>query len=105
MPYVLCELDDGLRPSEATVAVEDSDGRREYLRVERHYVKQIDGRPCLPIGIIHGDNGGVLIELPHEADSGANRLWVKVGSIVYSERERREQAHDPVGSRNPSGPG
>ena len=37
-----------------------------------------EGRFYLTVGIVYWDpkTKAVLIELPHEADSGANRLWV-----------------------------
>ncbi|GEM_PF-1480830 len=81
MAYVRCDIDDGLRPSEATVEVKDVHGRSQFLRVERDFVKSFDGVSYLPMGIVHRDNEVVLIELPHEADSGANRLWVPKSSV------------------------
>ena len=71
MPYVLCNVDEGLRPSEITVEVEDHEGHSEFLRVDKDFVKQFDGKSYLPVGIIFREN-----DLPHEADSGRNRLWV-----------------------------
>jgi hypothetical protein len=90
MPYVLCSLSDGLRPSEVTVEVRDTDGRPEFLRVHREFVKTIDNRCYLPIGVVYHDRdeNRFLIELPHEADSGANRLWVGPESLIEP-RERR----------------
>lgn len=84
MPYVLCSVGDGLRPSEVTVEVRDIDERPEFLRVHKDFVKSIDGRFFLPIGVVHHDREKnlSLIELPHEADSGANRLWVSAASLV-----------------------
>ena len=83
MPYVLCSITDGLRPSEVTVEVQDVDDRSEFLRVHREFVKQFDNQHYLPIGIVGHDRGKdlFLIELPHEADSGANRLWVARASL------------------------
>jgi hypothetical protein len=85
MPYVLCDIDEGLRPSEVTVEVRDVDDRPEFLRVDRDFVDCFDNQYYLPIGIVYRDreNGKnlVLIELPHEADSGTNRLWVPTSSI------------------------
>jgi hypothetical protein len=84
MPYVLCSITDGLRASEATVEVQDVDERSEFLRVHREFVKQFNNRQFLPIGIVghDRDNDLYLIELPHEADSGANRLWVARSSVL-----------------------
>jgi hypothetical protein len=85
MSYVRCDIDEGLRPSEVTVEVRDVDGRPEFLRVDRDVVAEFDNQPYLPIGIVYRDKESgknlVLIELPHEADSGTNRLWVPMSSI------------------------
>ena len=51
---------------------------RTIVTLDRDYVDEIDGCHYLPIGVVGRLPGkGVLIELPHEADSGANRLWVR----------------------------
>jgi hypothetical protein len=86
MPYVVCNIDEGLRPSEVTVEVRDIQARPEFLRVPRDFVKQFNGHYYLPIGIVYHDrdNDRFWIELPHEADSGINRLWVS-----------RQDLHDP----------
>jgi len=78
MAQVRCEISAGLRPSEATVAVADVHDHQQCLRVERDFLTAVEGQWFLPIGVVYDDrhNPWVLIELPHEADSGANRLWV-----------------------------
>jgi hypothetical protein len=78
MAEVSCEVSEGLRPSEATVAVRDVYGRQQFLRVERDFLAADNGRWLLPVGVVFDDRSSpsVLVELPHEADSGANRLWV-----------------------------
>src|SRR5947209_4357266 len=88
MAYVACEVAEGLRPSELTVAVKDLDGSTAFLRVERDFVRRIGGRTYLPVGIVYEDraSNAVLIELPHEADSGVNRVWVAADSVKL-ERE------------------
>jgi hypothetical protein len=75
---VRCEVSDGLRPSEVTVGVPDVHDRRQFLRVERDFLHMIEGQPYMTIGVVQDDprQPWVLVELPHEADSGANRLWV-----------------------------
>ena len=95
MALVICEVDTGLRDSEANVGVQDVNGRQQYLRVDKHFVKIKEGRAYLPIGIVYRDSesGRALIELPHEADSGVNRLWVALGDIYQSE----EQPHGSIG--------
>jgi hypothetical protein len=80
MAKVRCEdVSEGLRASEALASLRDYHGRRHFIRVERDFLSQQDGYSYLPIGIVHADpkTKAVLIELPHEAETGANRLWVK----------------------------
>jgi hypothetical protein len=93
MAYVLCTINDGLRPAEVTVSVCDNEKRPEFLRVHRDFVKNINDAWYLPIGIVFHDRDRelLLIELPHEADSGTNRLWVNAPSILEP-RLRKEPA-------------
>lgn len=72
-----CEISDGLRPQEVTVGVPDVRGNKQFLRIERDFPHYIDGKWYITVGVIYDDRSGpVLVELPHEADSGANRLWI-----------------------------
>jgi hypothetical protein len=80
MAKIRCEaVSEGLRASEAVAMFRDYQGRRHFLRVERDFLSEEDGQTYLPIGIVHVDPRTklVLIELPHEAETGANRLWIK----------------------------
>ena len=83
MYYVECDVTKGLRESEVTVSIQDVDGAKAFLRVERDFIHQPNGRAYLSIGLIDVDQqaGKALIELPHEADSGVNRLWVTRGKL------------------------
>lgn len=87
MARVLCEVSSGLRPTEKTVAVKDVRGPRQYLRVDDQFVVREGTRTFLPVGLIGVDNARklALIELPHEADSGANRLWVALDEVQIEE--------------------
>jgi hypothetical protein len=79
MATLRCEnVLEGLRASEAVATFRDYRGRRHFLRVERDFLSQEGGHYYLPIGVVHVDlrTNLVLIELPHEAETGANRLWV-----------------------------
>ncbi len=79
MAFVQCVAREGLRDSEASVAVKDEAGRSLHLRVERTFLRQEEGKCFLPVGVVGRDPANplrVLIELPHKADSGASRLWV-----------------------------
>jgi hypothetical protein len=94
MAQVRCEVSAGLRPSEATVAVADIHGNRQFLRVERDFLNTVGGQTFLPVGVVQDDRQQpwVLIELPHEADSGANRLWVRRESLLPG----KGAGHDPL---------
>ena len=89
MPSVLCErIAPGLRESEVIAAIRDFYGRKHDIRVERDFLHLRGGQSYLPVEIVHIDpaSKAVLIELPHEAETGANRLWVSSGNFL-----------DPVG--------
>jgi hypothetical protein len=89
MAAVLCEVSRGLRDSEATVGVPDVQGHRQFLRVEKRFLLYLGERAYLPIGIVYRDetHNRVLIELPHEADSGASRLWVPAANVSQLKRD------------------
>jgi hypothetical protein len=94
MAYVACALHEGLRPSEATIEVADFQGNATFLRVPREYLKEQQGQFFLPIGIVYDDakKEEVLIKLPHEADSGVNRLWI-LRSSLFDPRPQAEVAY------------
>lgn len=72
-------ITEGLRDSEAVASFTDFHGRKHFIRVERDFLSTEGGQSFLPVGTIHVDpkTKAVLIELPHEAETGANRLWIK----------------------------
>ena len=90
MPYVECEIRPGLRESEVGVTVRDVDGRPQRLRVERDFLRQEAQTHYLPVGIVarHPTEDRILIELPLEADSGANRLWVSPDQLLQEVASR-----------------
>jgi hypothetical protein len=55
-------------------------------------INRWDGTDYLPVGIVEIDRKRrrVLIELPAEADSGANRMWVEFNDL------RREAVPETV---------
>lgn len=80
MARLRCDrITEGLRASEAVAVFTDAQGRRHYLRVERDFLWFESGIYLLPVGIVHADpiSKCVLIELPQEAETGVNRLWVQ----------------------------
>lgn len=85
MVQVVCDkVSPGLRDSERAVAVKDVHGRRHHLRVPFDFLTEKGNRFYITVGIVHVDRktGAVLVELPHEADSGANRLWVQPQDLL-----------------------
>jgi hypothetical protein len=85
MDYVVCdEVSEGFRPSDRTVGVTSLQGRREYLRLSLSSLLQKDGKFYLAVGVVRHDlpTDSYLIEFPHEADSGANRIWVPASSML-----------------------
>ncbi len=80
MAMLRCEnVTEGLRASEVVASFVDHQGRRHFIRVEEDFLSVEGEAKYLPVGIVHVDPKSkyVLIELPHEAETGANRLWVK----------------------------
>jgi hypothetical protein len=85
MALVICDkVGKGLRESEWTVAIKDFSGRRQFLRVEQDFISHNGDKQYITVGVIHRNEsrGLVLIELPLEADSGANRLWVRREALL-----------------------
>jgi hypothetical protein len=83
LPEVCVIISEGLRADDITVELSDEKGRKQFLHVTRNMVNHADGVDYLPIGFVDIDRRGrrVLIELPVEADSGANRIWVKFDAL------------------------
>lgn len=81
MNYVRCETREGLRSTEVTVGISEAANGKQFLRVERTMLLEENGNHYLPVGVLGTKENRALIELPHEADSGANRLWVDTGHL------------------------
>jgi hypothetical protein len=85
MAELLCErVTQGLRDSERTVTIRDIRGRRHYLRVELDFLTREGERYWLPVCKVCEDQerDATLIELPQEAETGVNRLWVRSTDLV-----------------------
>jgi hypothetical protein len=85
MIKVLCEdVSPGLRAADVIVALQDIHGRRHSLQIEKDFLVGRNGRRYLPVAAVHRDDqtGAVLIELPHEAETGVNRLWVPAEKLL-----------------------
>lgn len=84
MAKIRCSnISEGLRPSEAVASFVDLHGRTHFIRVERDFLAEHEGATFLPVGVVHVDpkSKAVLVELPHEAETGANRLWMKQDAL------------------------
>lgn len=72
------EVAPGLRSSERVAIFADVEGRDHFLRVEGDFLYREGEQALLPVAVVHRDpaTGYLLVELPHEAETGANRVWV-----------------------------
>lgn len=87
MPKLYCKLSEGLRKAEATVTVSEYDGTPQHFPLDRGLITKINGKYVIPVSIIHyagdaEDNELALVSLPVEADSGTQRIWVKLSDLV-----------------------
>jgi hypothetical protein len=85
MIKILCEqVSPGLRDADAILTFLDFQGRRHFLQIEKDALVHRNGASYLPVGFVHRDEptGAFLIELPHEAETGVNRLWVSVEKVL-----------------------
>jgi hypothetical protein len=85
MPAILCEeVAPGMRESERCVSVQDIHGHREWILVERGFLAERKKKTYLPIGVVEydRDNQFVLVEFPHEAATGGNRVWVRAADLI-----------------------
>jgi hypothetical protein len=85
MIKILCEeVSAGLREADAILTFLDFHGRRHFLQTEKDLLVLRNGNSYLPVGFVHRDarTGAFLIELPHEAETGVNRLWVSAEKVL-----------------------
>jgi hypothetical protein len=84
LPEVRCEASaGGILPDGVTARILGADGRRQAVQVTPGLINRHDGVDYLPVGIVEINRKlhRVLIELPTEADSGANRMWVRFDDL------------------------
>jgi hypothetical protein len=89
MAEAICErVSPGMRSSERIVLLRDVYGRREFVQVDSNFLTVQGDKHYLPVGVVHEDKtqGLVLIELPEEAVSGANRLWARSTDLLPDHR-------------------
>lgn len=89
-PDVECEVTPSDLYQTEIVGIADETGNRHFFRVARGTTTDRGGKSYLGIAIVEVDrqNCRTLIQLPVEADSGANRLWVSFQGFRH---ERIEQ--------------
>jgi len=86
MPGVLCEsVGRGMRESERAVTVRDVRGHGEVILVEKDFLTVQGDKTYLPVGVcfIDKERNVVLVEFPHEAITGGNRLWVRSADLIW----------------------
>jgi hypothetical protein len=76
VPFVVRE---GSRPHFKVVGVSSVEGHVEYLGIEERFLVRRGDAYLLPVRLIGRDrrHKTALVQLPVEADSGANRVWVR----------------------------
>jgi hypothetical protein len=84
MIRVLCAgVSRGLRAADVIATLRDIHGRNHFLQIEQNFLTQDNGHAYLPVSLVHRDARAeaVLIELPHEAETGVNRIWVSEADV------------------------
>jgi hypothetical protein len=79
MTQLLCaRVSPGLREADVIATLRDVHGRQHFLYVEKDFLTHDNSHAYLPVAFVGRDarTGAVLVELPHEAETGVNRLWV-----------------------------
>ena len=91
MLYLECEVRKpaGLRESYVVASIRDRIGGREQIEVESDFLIRRRGRFFLPVWAVAQDpvNKRVEVELPQEAASGTNRIWVRTEQVFYQQEE------------------
>jgi hypothetical protein len=79
MALVSCEVTEGPRQGFKTIGVVSIEGHTEYMAIGERFLVRSNDTWLLPVQIIGRDRryDTALVQLPVEADSGANRVWVK----------------------------
>jgi hypothetical protein len=91
MLYLECEVRKpaGLRENDVVAVIHDHLGDREQIEVEGTFLVRRHGRHFLPVWAVAQDpvNKRVEVELPQEAVSGTNRIWVRAEQVFYQQEE------------------
>ena len=78
MALIRCEVTEGPRVGFKAIGIESIEGHNEYLAIEEKFLVRKGDGYLLSVSLVGRDrrNRTVLVQLPVEADSGANRVWV-----------------------------
>jgi hypothetical protein len=91
MAAVRCEqVGPGMRDSERCVSIRDVRGGREWVLVEQNFLAVCEDRTYLPVAIVQVDRERqlVLVEFPHQAATGGNRVWVQASDLIEANGAR-----------------
>jgi hypothetical protein len=91
-PEVKCTVTSSDLYNTQVVGIPDETGNSHFLRVAQGAVKEFQGQHYLPVGIVEVDESRqrALIQLPYEADSGANRLWIPFSNFRAETTHKQE---------------
>jgi hypothetical protein len=84
MALIKCVVTDGPRKGFKAVEVLSVEGRSEYFSIEERFLVKKDNSYQLPVRLIARDPryDTALVQLPVEADSGANRVWIDATTMT-----------------------
>lgn len=83
LPEVECSNEGGMSNWGVVVKLYDENGAAQFLSVSPGMISEVKGKTYLAIGVVQVDYSRkrVLVELPSEADSGVNRMWIPFTSF------------------------
>jgi hypothetical protein len=81
MALLACDVRPGMASFSRFAIVKDCDGHHESLQVNADFLTYDNGQTYLPVGVVYRDRDQALIELPHQADSGTQRLWISSADL------------------------
>jgi hypothetical protein len=81
MALLACEVQPGMASFARFAIVTDPNGQQESLQVNADFLTYDSGQAYLPVGVVYQDRDRALIELPHQADSGTQRLWISPADL------------------------
>jgi hypothetical protein len=85
MAWLICtNVSRGLRPSEVVATVQDLHGQRHFVCEDKESLTTRKGRSYLWVDVVFVDahTRALLVELPHEAENGAHRIWIEPANLL-----------------------